>query len=473
MDGLQRLARKESTFYGDIEMNDFAKPDNLHRGVKMALDTGEAASIDEAYELFARYKIGISTGSVVASSRAHQAALLTMVNAGRRSLLGGVHVFGLPDAPLLIELPGGQKSLADAVVAMGGTLSDQPTDQMPIVLLGKQENEGHSSIVLSVTFDGWRAAVGPVDDLLRLEEGELEVLGAVLAGAMVVSEVFQTLRGHVLAARRIVGLSLWSPEIDWRAAQGGPHAFVLPSRLWLVGLGHLGQAYLWTLAMLPFAKPSELELTLQDFDRLTSSNDSTSMLTQASQERRLKTREMAGWLEARGFVTHIVERRFDGRLFLGESDPRIALFGVDNSEARARIDEAGFDLVVEAGLGAGPQEYLTMRIHTFPATVPSLQKWGEVIDEKESPKSPAYDSLLESGAVDECGLVQLASRTVGAPFVGVIAACLVLAEVFKRLNGIGGLEVIDLNLRAPDLREAVAANNLDTSWNPGFTTLST
>jgi hypothetical protein len=93
-----------------------------------------------------------------------------------------------------------------------------------------------------------------------------------------------------------------------------------------------------------------------------------------------------------------------------------------NVEARAALEDAGFDLVVEAGLGAGPAEYLAMRVHTFPASVTSRQKWGGVDAEKELGSGKAYDDLTAQGRVDACGLVQLATRTVGAPFVGVVAA---------------------------------------------------
>jgi len=36
--------------------------------------------------------------------------------------------------------------------------------------------------------------------------------------------------------------------------------------LWLIGLGHLGQAYLRALGLLPFARPQDLSLILQDID---------------------------------------------------------------------------------------------------------------------------------------------------------------------------------------------------------------
>ena len=47
---------------------------------------------------------------------------------------------------------------------------------------------------------------------------------------------------------------------------------------------------------------------------------------------------------------------------------------------------------------------------------------------------PAYALLVGEG-MDPCGLAQLASRTVGMPYVGVAAACLALGEILRRLHG--------------------------------------
>ncbi len=43
--------------------------------------------------------------------------------------------------------------------------------------------------------------------------------------------------------------------------------------------------------------------------------------------------------------------------------------------------------------------------------------------------------------MDECGLTQLASRTVGVPFVGLIAAALAIAELLRRLHGGTAIEI--------------------------------
>lgn len=221
---------------------------------------------------------------------------------------------------------------------------------------------------------------------------------------------------------------------------------------------------------MPYHRPGDVELILQDFDRLTLANDSTSMLTTSRLVGQPKTRAMADWAERRGFKTRIVERYFPGGIKIAADEPRLALGGVDNLEARAAYEDAGFHCIVDAGLGAGPTEYLALRIHTFPASTSARAKWGDgqPTESTSLAETSAYAKLATEG-MDACGLVQLATRTVGAPFVGATAACLVISEVLRRLNGGSALEVVDMTLRDPSSRAVVESSRRQTSFNPGFT----
>ncbi|EQD31201.1 UBA/ThiF-type NAD/FAD binding fold containing protein, partial [mine drainage metagenome] len=120
-----------------------------------------------------------------------------------------------------------------------------------------------------------------------------------LAGALAVNEAFLYVNGGVPAAgKRALGLSLWRPgmEVDWlQSDESEPVLTYLPSRLWLIGLGHLGQAYLWGLGLLPYRDPAEVALVLQDIDVITESTESTSILTGAAMVGKKKTRAMAEW----------------------------------------------------------------------------------------------------------------------------------------------------------------------------------
>jgi len=182
---------------------------------------------------------------------------------------------------------------------------------------------------------------------------------------------------------------------------------------------------------------------LNDFDEIALSNESTSLLSRKVDIGRRKARVVGDWLEARGFRTFLEERHFGKWIVRAPHEPSVALCGVDNSLARAALEKPGFGLIVEAGLGGGPEAFRSISVHTFPASRSAEEMWSrEVGQGDKSPEDmPAYKALKAEG-MDSCGLAQLASRTVGVPFVGLIAGCLVIAELLRRLNGGSAFELV-------------------------------
>jgi hypothetical protein len=444
--------------------------DRLNRLVKLAIDTGEAETIEEAQRLFSGYRLTVSAGCGVANSATHQAALLTIVNTGRRCVLGGVEIAGVADAPLLVPFAP-FRTLAEAVTGLGGKLVDAVLPDAPLIVVGDgPANAGHGFAVRT-TFEGWAGGIVPLSaETLRLDERREFVPSGVVAGALAVAEAFQHLReSQPAAGRRSAGLSLWRPELDWREGDGaGPDITRLPSALWLIGLGNLGQAYLWTLGLLPYADPTDLHLVLQDFDVLAESNDSTSLLTQQALVGQYKTRAMAHWAERRGFKTAIVERRFAADFRAGTNEPNVALCGVDNALARSALEDVGFGRIIEAGLGGGTSDFLGFRTHVFPGARKARDIWRDGAAEKAVRLDlPAYRSLAATGA-DRCGLSQLAGRTVGAPFVGAIAGAAVVGELLRLVSGAHGYDLLDGHLKELGNRTVVRAQELPP-FNPGST----
>jgi hypothetical protein len=442
--------------------------DRLNRMMKMAIDSGEAGSLEEARDVFSRYRLHLSLGRDVAHSAPLQAAALTAVNTGRRCFLGGVTVSGPAEAALLVPWRR-RHTLGEAITDLRGRIVHDAPRGVPTVLLGDAVAPAGGAPILRATFQGWLAAVSPDELGQRLDERSEFTPVGVLAGALSVSEVFQRLRGsNAAASRREIGISLWRPDVPFRTADAGPVVEQLPSRLWLIGLGHLGQALLWTLGFLPYADPNEVQLVLQDYDTLVEANESTSLLTTPKQIGRKKTRAMAAWCEERGFRTVMTERRFDTNFTVAPDEPGVAVCGVDNPAARAILEDVGFERVVEAGLGAGPTEYLAFQTHTFPARKSARERWRGAA-RRESPAAllelPAYGALRAEG-LDECGLVQLAERTVGAPFVGAVASALVVAELVRMAAGAHRYELVDGTLRSPEDLTAVAAEGT-SPYNPG------
>ena len=460
-------------------MNTF-NSDTLHRTTKIEIDAGRASTLEDADRIVERYVLQIVVGESVSESATRQAILLTAVNSASRAFLGGVWVKIQEDGPTRISWAKGYR-IASAVKALGGEIVSQLDDSYPTLIIGNISEMPNGSIVLRTTWEGWSGGVirGFSD---RLAEATEFPLAGMLSGALGVSEAFQHVRKHPVAGRRSLGLSLWNPSYDWNseAAFGEPCSY-LPSNLWLIGVGHLGQAYLWALGLLPFQDRATIKILLQDFDVLKVANESTGMLSERSSLGQRKTRIASRELEALGFTTTINERPFDEATHRRADEPGVALSGLDNLIARRLLEDAGFDMVVDAGLGNTPNNYLDILVHSFPSGIKARDAYEEVEDDHLFLDKPAYQHqvqhLIEStGRTEEeikCGLLEIAGQPVGAAFVGCAAATLVLSEVLRALNDGPRFEVMNLFLSSP--QKASVANNTKTgpALNPGYVNAAT
>ena len=445
--------------------------DSLHRLVKHAIDSGAAASVAEAEVLFGSYQLRVEIDPADISEPVHQAALLTTVALSGRVFLGGVTVTGALDAPLLLAIPLG-RTIGDAVQALGGRIGDV-AGEPPTVVIGGGARKRRKGFCIRTAAAGWRGGIVPAHSELQPAGEGTMTLSGMLAAGLAVNEAFLFVNsGMPAAGRRTLGLSLWRPipEVDWlQPDESEPVLTYLPSRLWLIGLGHLGQAYLWGLGLLPYPKPAELALVLQDIDVITVSTESTSILTDSGMIGQKKTRAMAAWAERRGFTTSLHERKFAADFERHPEEPAVALCGLDNAAGRRALDQVGFDFVVEAGLGRGHRDFRTMRLHVLPGRRAAADIWKQTSEGEKVEDRPAYTKLMEDGVLDRCGMTLLAGKAVGAPFVGSIAAALALSEVLRLLHGGAVYQLIDIDLLSLDQRLASRHSNGFASLNPGFT----
>lgn len=451
-------------------MNAFTTADKLHRLVKQALDSGAASTIAEAEAIFAGYRVALRLDPALAGDIHHQAALLTAVALARRVFLGGVTVSYLPDVPLLCPLPLGP-TLVDAVRAAGAAIGPGSGDA-PLIDIGGGPCERRHAFHVRTLFAGWRGGIVPANSDAAPTAAPAMPLSPMLASGFAVNEAFLFVSGHTgLAGRRTAGLSLWNPapECDWLStAVREPEVQFLPSKLWLIGLGHLGQAYLWALGLLPYTKPQDVSLFLQDVDVITPSTESTSVLSDATLVGENKTRAMAAWAKRRGFSSSIQERRFDSRMTRRPDEPAAALCGLDNGLGRQALDRVGFDFIVEAGLGRGYRDFRSLRLHTLPASRTAADIWRADGDLQSVSDRPAYEKMLKSGELDKCGVTLLAGKAIGAPFVGAVAACLAVSELLRLLHGGTIFELVDIDLKFPEHRVTVSNATDLSALNPGF-----
>lgn len=433
----------------------------LSRISKLFIDR-DGITTAEALARRQAYSVTLLCGSDVESSYTLQLAVLTAANIASRCFPGAVRVAlerRAADAPLLIW-PGLKRTFGRALAdVLGPDALAQAGSNEPSVRTVVFGNSDPPRNALRVTFDGWIAKAGPARDLERLPEREYCALAGISAAALAVSELFLSFADlNIEAGRRIVALSLWHPGVGVGdpAALGVPVEF-LPAELWVLGLGHLGNAYLWALGTLPYEAPSEVEIFLNDFDRVEPENVDTGLIFRFNGVGRYKTRVFSDWLEARGFRTRHIERRLDSDFRCHHDEPQLALCGFDSNVARRHLATAEFRRVVESGLGGTTSNFDTISLHTLPNPRLAAELWPDVAEEdvakeyehrtRVARENAGYASL----AADQCGRVDLAGKSIAVPFVGAIAASLVVAESIRLLHRGPAYADLKLGLAAPSL----------------------
>jgi hypothetical protein len=430
-------------------------PDRFDRVVKLLVDAGDAPTFDAAADLLRTYRLQITADAQACADPVWQAALLSAVNTGVRAVHGGVRV--RLDADPIVHAPWARgRRLSAALRELGAVPLDRAQHDVPTVAFGgaaASRTESGRAPVLRPIAGRWTAGLSL--ERVGTEQSATSVLGAVLAANLAVSEAFQWLRGNAVAGDREVAISVWDPE----GGAEGPPINVLPAETWLLGLGHLGQAYAWLLALMPYPVDGNRRLVLQDDDRVSEANRATSLLHRAEHVGTRKTRLVAAALEPLGWDTRLIEHRYHGGRLHAAGDPAVLLSGLDNPQARHVLDELGVPLVYDAGLGAGPDGYLGMTIRRLPGAGASQTIWQAAPPPPLTPSGgrEAY-AALEATSGDRCGVERLADRTVATSFVGSTAACWVIGSLLRELHGGQAFGVIDYSLRDPAAVLAIQAD---------------
>ena len=471
MEILVREGRRGSPVCQEMAVKPLSR-DNLHRSVKVLLDGERATDVTDAYHLLEKLVLQINVGPGIDQDVAAQAALLTAISTGKRAMLGGVRVILEDDPRLSLPWANGQ-NLAEAVTRFGAVVANEADPDKPVLGIGQPSTreQGGRQMGLDTCMNGWTGGVAA--RCHRSWTGPAMPLAGVVAGALGVSEIFQHCLGSPTAARRDVGVSLWRPDLPWQDSQAiGPPLEFLPTGLWLLGLGHIGQANAWSLGCLPYYRPDQLEVFLVDFDTLVDANYSTGLLTEQTDIGRLKTRVVAGRLESLGHRTRLVERAFDENLTPEPEEPTLAVAGFHTPEPRRALGDK-FGQVVDAGLGAGPIGYLDILIHTFPSQLSPIDAFT-VNGGGERPLPRPYEAEIErmvgegiESGTARCGIIDVAGATAAAAFVGATAGALSVADHLRLLHGGRRYAVVGVDLRSPSDTRAAPARS-DPPRIPGF-----
>lgn len=435
---------------------DFSE-DTFNR-LSIALIEKNECGPEEALEELATYRLILNCGEKIRTSLPLQAALLTAANSANRAFLGGVFLI-IPENVVCLLPWAEKKTLNEILLDLGAKPIEHPIGNVFMVNFGLPGNIDKNMV--EVVASDWQGGVlvdGESSDLFN--EGILPI-GGVYAGGLAVGLAFMKvskIQGQSLD--QSTGLSLWRPDANWLSQDGvGPDSVTIPSEVWVLGLGHLGQAYLWTLGLLPYNDRKLVDVYLQDFDKVVVANMSAGLLCSAIDIGAYKTRLCSDWLEAREIQTRIIERKFNKHTIRGEEEPYIALCGFDNAHSRTLLEKAEFDLIIEAALGDDVNNFDKIMVHTFPSNVQSAEKiWGGVLPNFQV-KEKVINALTKDNK-KECGILELtiAGKAVSASFVGACAGALVIAELIKASNQGLKAEKIVSQLRFTKLTKAADDN---------------
>ena len=403
--------------------------------IRAALVNSGKFDFEEAEEKLANMRVHVQLCVSVGGTTAGQAAFLTAVLTASRCF-AEVTVSGELEGPLLLRFPDSGTTLREAALAFGAVeISARP--QSRTIILGPDAAVA-SKPTIRAFWNGWSAGVGP--DQGEIARGRNDVpLAGIAAAAMAVSQAFLAEQGDTRMARKTQGFSLWSPDLSegWLEAAGPQFSEVyLPDALWLVGLGNLGQSFLWNISWLPYADRSKVKLFVQDDDLVGEENWGTSVLVRRGRYGILKTRVAEEWADALGFTVRRLDRRLDKDLKRHGSEPAIALAGLDRMPPRRLLGEPGFEYVVDAGLGAGAQDYQRFRINLFDLRRSPADHFLDVEDVPTKQVDtnmalPAYQAHQRQSGSTDCGTAELAGIPVAVPFVSALTCALAITQAVR------------------------------------------
>ena len=436
-----------------IDENNFSR-------IELAIIEKFNCTHNKAKEILSSLKLYINCGQDIYKSKILQAALLTAVNTGSRAFLGGVYVYIPANVECLIDWPRA-KALDKIVKSLGGNIVDKNIDIEEAIYIGQEKGKTDCYRVIANEWQGGLLVPGDKIELpLNCFDAKL-CCGGIAAAAITVGLMFlkkTTIDSLALLESR--GISLWKPDLNWYDNEsGGPKLKYLPKKYWALGLGHLGQAYLWNINFLPYKNTSEIIIYLQDADKIIKANIDSGLLTNKGSVDKLKTRICQKFLEQRGFQTRVIERKFDKYFKVNkiENEPLVALCGFDNPESRMALENSGFDYIVNCGLGATLDSFYDIIVDSLPN--PEFYKLLTTqANIKTDIKHKTVNKILNEESKDICGILNIANKAISTSFVGALASSFVLGDILRGLNG--GNRYIKTNCNLRDISRIKVTNQI-------------
>ena len=449
-------------------------PDNINR-LCLAFMEKDGCSEIEAEKKLSSLKLYITCGKNIHTHRSTQVSLLSAINMGVRAFLGGVYVYLPGQVKSLVNWPTCE-FLNEIVVQLGGIVTDSDSESDDVLYIGEDELNLKKYRLFSNEWQGGILIPGDDRTLRDSYRNNNSCLGSIAAASIGVGILFLQKSG--IQSSRLIeskGISLWRPDLHWLDSEAyGPKVHYLPKNLWIIGLGHLGQAYLWDLSFLPFKSPSDVMIFLQDQDKVVQANISSSLLTNNNSIRKFKTRICSDFLEERGFQTRITERFADENLqcFL-EEEPQIALCGLDNPSSRLKLEKSKFAYLIDCGLGGSLSSFDEIMISSNPGQN-DYSFWRTQATTSKKVLHPKVESIINNNLNNKCGILatDIAGKAISSSFIGGLAGTIVLSELLRGLNDGKRFRKLSIRLRNLDGVKASDAIDFKSELVPnGYTTI--
>ncbi|MEQ8552320.1 MAG: ThiF family adenylyltransferase [Cyclobacteriaceae bacterium] len=400
----------------------------------LALAERYGGDLELAEERMANSSVHIICGEAIRNSYHLQVALLTSVNISKRIFLGGIKV-ELPEK--IINLTPHQGKFLNQMIKSHLALSLDHKANYTIYIGMEPETENSCEILCNNWQGGIRVHNEPIISLAT-SQGKLP-FGAIASAGIACFKAFDKVFEMTnLPFHENAGISLWDYTYtkEWHNTihEGSEHLERTIYEFWFVGLGHLGQAYLWLLSFLPFENAHLIKILLQDHDMIDGSNWGSQLLVSSDQADCSKARICATFLESIGFTTRVIEKPLEKLDQEMESlkDFKYLINGLDNVATRRILKPERFKLILDGATNGAEHFFDSFTMNTIDV---NSKRPKDIWNKEEDPNKILHPKLFEriekSGG---CG--SIINHSISTPFVGALGASILMSELFKRVNNI-------------------------------------
>lgn len=399
--------------------------------------------LDASNRLLEDAELWLIAGKSIATSVPLQAAYLTAINAGKRTFMKGINCIIDKDIPNL--LPVKANTFNELVERYGGKIEmNSPGGTDLKLIFGLPAIDGNS---VEVICNGWQAGINFFGDRqIKLSTSDTKVaLGGIAAAALGLFYMFN----HKF---RIIdnlpelsnGISLWDlgRNEKWHEPENsGPNEIKFPKQVWCVGLGHLGQAYLWTLGLM---HKNKCLVALQDDDTIDEENLGSQVLCYKDDIGLPKARICSDFLTSIGFHTQILEKPFikEDQYHDWSAPYKILLNGVDNVKTRRIIDPGRYKISLDGGTNGKLELFDSFTMKNL-----GLQEKPPTEIWRENGSNEILHKNLYERTKKEHGCGQLVNIGISTPFVGLFSAAMIVSELLRSLNKGKAYSSVSLQMR--------------------------